>query len=119
MVSDDGTKSTKDIMKGFGIGYVPAEASSPAANADRVRRERKMALEKWMSFHKELCPLDEILGFDKISKKVEGNQLYDESTNISEKVNKMMDSIRWKDLSIFLCLPGGTHFLCRHFNQLF
>lgn len=90
VVSDDSTKSTKDIMKGLGIGYVPAEASSPAANADRVRRERKMALGKFMSFHKELRPLDEILGFDKIRKKVEGNQLYDESTNISEKVNKMM-----------------------------
>lgn len=89
MVSDDVTKSTKDIMKG--IGYVPAEASSPAANADRVRRERKLALGKWMSFHKELRPLDEILGFDKIRKKVDGNQLYDESTNISEKVNKRME----------------------------
>ena len=66
VVSDDSTKSTKDIMKGFGIGYVPAEASSPAANADLERRERKMA---WMSFHKELRPLDEILGFDKIRKK--------------------------------------------------
>ena len=90
VVSYDSTKSTKDIMKGFGIGYVPAEASSPAANADRVRRERKMALGKWMSFHKELHLLDEILGFDKIRKKVEGNQFDDESTNISEKVNKMM-----------------------------
>ena len=90
VVSGDSTKSTKDIMKGYGIGYVPAEASSPAANADRVRRERKMELGKWMSFHKELRPLDEILSFEKIRKKVEGNQLYDESTNISEKVNKMM-----------------------------
>ena len=80
VVSDDSTKSTKDIMKGFGIGYVRAEASSPAANADLERRERKMA---WMSFHKELRPLDEILGFDKIRKKVEGNQLYDESRNVS------------------------------------
>ena len=43
-----------------------------------------------MSFHKELRPLDEILGFEKIRKKVEGNQLYGESMNISEKVNKMM-----------------------------
>lgn len=74
-VSDDSTKSTKDIMKGFGIGYVPVEASSPAANADRARRERKMALKKWMSIHKELRPLQEILGFEKIREKVEGNQL--------------------------------------------
>ena len=35
VVSDDSTKSTKD-MKEFGLGYVPAEASSPAANADCV-----------------------------------------------------------------------------------
>ena len=90
MVSDDSTRSTKDIMKGLGIGYVPAEASSPAANADRVRKERKMALGKWMSVHKELRPLDEILYFEKIRKKVESNQLYDESMNISEQVNQMM-----------------------------
>ena len=69
MVSNDSTKSTKDIMKGLGIGYVPAEASSPAANADCVRKERKMALGKWMSVHKELRPLDGILYFEKIRKK--------------------------------------------------
>lgn len=69
MVSDDSTKSTKDIMREFGLGYVPAEASSPAANADCVRQERKMALGKWMSSHKELRPLDEILGFENIRKK--------------------------------------------------
>ena len=90
VVSDDSTKSTKDIMKGFGLGYVPTEASSPAANADHVRRERKMALGKWTSSHKELRPLDEILGFENIRKKVEGNQYYDENMNISEQVNKMM-----------------------------
>ena len=90
VVSDDSTKSTKDIMKGFGLGYVPAEASSPAANADRVRWERKMAFGKWKSSHKELRPLDEILEFEKIRKKVEGNQFYDENMNISEQVNKMM-----------------------------
>ena len=77
-------------MKGYGLGYVPAEASSPAANADRVRRERKMALGKWTSCHKELRPLDEFLGFENIRKKVEGNQFCDENMNISEQVNKMM-----------------------------
>jgi len=68
VVSDDSTKSTKYIMKGLGIGCVPAEASSPAANADRVRRERKMALGKRVSVHKDLRPLDEILNFEKNSK---------------------------------------------------
>ena len=29
VVSGDSSKKTKDIMKGLGIGYVPAEASSP------------------------------------------------------------------------------------------
>ena len=90
VVSNDSTKTTKDIMKGLGIGYVPAEASAPAANADRVRKERKMALGKLMSVHKELRPLDEVLCFDKIRKKVESKQLYDDSTNISEQVNRMM-----------------------------
>ena len=36
VVSDDSFKKTKDSVKGLGIGYVPAEASSPAANADCV-----------------------------------------------------------------------------------
>ena len=91
VVSGDSSKKTKDIMKGLGIGYVPAEASSPAANADRVRKERKIALGKWMSVHREIRPLDEVLQFDKIRKKVESNQLYgDCSVNISDKVNQMM-----------------------------
>ncbi|PFX32199.1 ATP-dependent DNA helicase RecQ [Stylophora pistillata] len=91
LISDDSSKKTKDIMKGLGLGYVPAEASSPAANADRVRKERKLALGKWNSVNKELRPLDEILQFDRIRKKVESNQLYEEcSKNISDKVNEMM-----------------------------
>ena len=36
VVFDDSLKKTKDSVKGLGIGYVPAEASSPAANADCV-----------------------------------------------------------------------------------
>ena len=91
VVSGDSSKKTKDIMKGLGIGYIPAEASSPAANADRVRKERKIALGKWTSVHREIRPLDEVLQFDKIQKKVESNQLYgDCSVNISDKVNQMM-----------------------------
>ena len=43
MVSGESTKSTKDIMKGSGIGYVPTEASSPAGNAEHVKRERNGA----------------------------------------------------------------------------
>ena len=46
VASGNSTKSTKDIMKGFGIGYIPTEASSPAGNTDPVKRERKMALGK-------------------------------------------------------------------------
>ena len=49
-----------------------------------------MALSKWMSVHKELRPLDVIICFEKIRKKVERNQFNDENTNISEKVNQRM-----------------------------
>ena len=91
VVSGDSSKKTKDIMKGLGIGYVPAEASSPAANADRVRKERKIALGKWTSVHREIRPLNKVLQFDKIRKKVESNQFYSDcSVNISDKVNQMM-----------------------------
>jgi len=69
VVSDDSTKSTKDITKGLGIGYVPPKPSSPTANTDRVRRERKMARSKWVSVHKDLCPLDEILNFEKFERR--------------------------------------------------
>ena len=49
-----------------------------------------MAFGKWVSIHKDLRPLNEILNFETIRKKVESNQLYDESTNITEQVNRMM-----------------------------
>ena len=90
VVSDDSTKTTKDIMKGLGMGYVPGEASAPAANADRVRKERKLALGGMISIHKDLRPLDEILYFNKIIKKIENNQIHGEPTPITEKTNEMM-----------------------------
>lgn len=68
----------------------PVEASSPSGNAEPVKKERKIAPGKWTSFHKELHPLDEILGFDQIRKKIDMYDICDESTNISEKVNKML-----------------------------
>lgn len=73
VVFGDSIKSIKDIMKGFGIGYVFVEVSLFVVNVDCVRRERKMVFGKWMLFYKEFCLLDEIFGFEKIRKKVEGN----------------------------------------------
>ena len=91
VVEDDISKSTKDLMKGLGLEYVPGEASAAAANADRIRRERKLALNKSSTVHKDLRPLDEILKFDKIRKKVESSQLDDNGdSDISTKVNEMI-----------------------------
>lgn len=91
IVVDDIGKTTKDLMKGLGLKYVPGEASAAAANADRVRKERKLALHKSSSVHKDLRPLDEILKFDKIRKKVECSQLDDNgNSEISTKVNEMI-----------------------------
>ena len=65
-----------------------------------------------LSFLKELCSLDEILGFDNIRKKVEGNQLYDESMNISEKVNKMMGQYQMEGSEyIFMSARKYTFFM--------
>lgn len=91
IVVDDIGKTTKDLMKGLELKYVPGEASAAAANADRVRKERKLALHKSSSVHKDLRPLDEILKFDKIRKKVECSQLDDNgNSEISTKVNEMI-----------------------------
>ena len=67
-----------------------------------------MALKRFMSFHKELLPVDGILGFDRVRKKAEGNQLYDESTNISEKVNKMMGQYQMEE-SDYIFTPARKY----------
>ena len=36
VVSNDATKTTKDLTKGLGLGYIPAKASSPARLTARV-----------------------------------------------------------------------------------
>jgi hypothetical protein len=44
VMTEDSSKTKKDLMKGFGLGYVPGETTTAAANVDRVRKERKLAL---------------------------------------------------------------------------
>ena len=80
-------KKTKDIMKGLGIGYVPAEASSPVTNAQRVRKERKIAPWQMDVCSQGATPTRRGAPI-RLIQKVESNQLYgDCSVNVSGKVS--------------------------------
>ena len=68
-VQKDGSLTTKDLQKGFGVGAVPGEYSPAAANPERIRGERKVALSSFIGTNKQFLPLLKIMDFSPLQKK--------------------------------------------------
>ena len=68
------TLTTKEIQKGHGLGFIPAEKSSAASNANSVRRERHLPVVNTSKSRPELEPIIQTLEFENFMNTQEINQ---------------------------------------------
>ena len=73
-IRNDCTLTTKQLQKGHGIGFLPAEKSVTASNPNRIRRERQLTLEGRSKLHPGIIPLVQVMKFDDFRKDYENTQ---------------------------------------------
>lgn len=90
-VKKDCSLTTKQLQKGHGIGFIPAEKSPAALNPSRIRRERQIVLEGRSRLNPNIIPLVQVLEFEDFREEYENkHESVDEEflAKVNEKMGK-------------------------------
>ena len=126
-LKNDCTLTTKQLQKGRGIGFLPAERSPAASNPNQVRKERQLALESRSKMPPGIVPLLQVLEFDDFKKDYEdGQESKDQEflAKVNEKLGKYQMEGREYLISpsrnfAFFLAPGYQADLLRNTKDLY